>query len=109
MILAQRKHGLKAPEMEKRVSKRLIIEPSQSTSSWVYPKECNLCKKYKIQHKGKSIFPKTITTKTAEETIKLAAEKNHVELYTEIQYLDLIAKEFKYHCAIKVLQRELTI
>ena len=40
----------------------------------VYPKECNLCNKYRIMRKGKYIFPVTISTQQAANTIKDAAE-----------------------------------
>ena len=80
---------------KRRTSDRHSTTPT--SSSWVYPKECNICKKYKIQHKGKAIFPETITTQNAVNTVKLAAKKPHQEMYFEIKDLDLIAKEFKYH------------
>ena len=75
-----------------------LRQPSSSTSTnWIYSKECNFCRKYKIQHKGRSIFPTKVSTKNAENTIKTAAEKFNSDLFFEIQDLDLIAKEFKYH------------
>ena len=44
------------------------------------------------------IFPITITTLSAEATIKEAAEaQEDKSLYYQIKDLDLIAKEFKYH------------
>ena len=66
----------------------------------VYPKECNLCNKYRIMRKGKYIFPVTISTQQAANTIKDAAEaKEDKKLLFEIKDLDLTAKEFTYHDA----------
>ena len=49
---------------------------------------------------GKYIFPITISTQQAVNTIKDAAEaKEDQKLFFEIKDLDLIAKEFKYHDA----------
>ena len=65
-----------------------------------YPKECNLCNKYRIMRNGKYIFPITISTPQAVNMVKDAAEaKEDQKLFFEIKDLDLIAKEFKYHDA----------
>ena len=96
LILSQKKEI--STEHERRVSKRLSLDSSASSEiAWIYPKECNICKKFKIQHKGISLFPKKIATQAAVGTIKSAAERNHPDMYYEIKDLDLIAKEFKYH------------
>ena len=68
-----------------------------NNNAWIYPKECNICYKYKIQHKGKSMFPTKLTTTNAAKSIKSAAEKYKPDLFFEIEDLDLITKEFKYH------------
>ena len=79
---------------ERRSSSRQAC--SSCSSNWVYPKECNFCHKYKIQHKGRSIFPTQVSTINAEKAIKSAAEKSDSILFFEIQHTDLIAKELKY-------------
>ena len=64
----------------------------------IYPKECNLCKRYRIKRSGRHLLPTTISTQQAVNTIKEAAEaKEDQSLYYKIKDLDLIAKEFKYH------------
>ena len=88
-------------EKQKRKSDRLSIDTSTSTASstpaWVYPKNCNLCGKYRIQHQRKKYEPYTITTFNAATSIKAAAKSKNEKLYKEIVDLDLIAKEFKVH------------
>ena len=70
---------------------------SSSTQAWVYPKECNLCSKHRIQFKRTKYVPYKIETHDAEMTIKAAAKDKNETLYNEIKDLDLIAKEFKVH------------
>ena len=50
-----------------------------------------------MQYKGKKNSSITIKTKTAELTIKSAANEKDQDLYTRIKDEDLLAKEFKYH------------
>ena len=64
--------------------------------AWTYPYVCNICKKGQIQHNGNKVSPVVITSFQAQETIKAAAKVKD-EKYNEIEYLDLIAKEFKMH------------
>ena len=71
-----------------RLSTR-TINPSQLT---VYPKECNICGKYRFKHNTAHIFPQSITTLNACENIKAAAKRKNLNLYAEINDLDLIAK-----------------
>ena len=80
-----------------RSSKRLSSPTSGTSVSWLYPKECNICKVYKKQYNGKSIYPRAVTTINAVETIKAAAKEKDPEMFAEIQHLDLIAKELKFH------------
>ena len=70
---------------------------SSNSSTWVYPKECNLCSKYRVQFKNKKYEPYLISTYATEATIKAAANDKNDKLYHEIEHLDLIAKEFKVH------------
>ena len=93
LILAKSKEKL--PEKTQRASGRLSSSAGKETL--VYPKECNICKKYKLKVKGKHEFPITITTLNATETIKAAAMSKKQELHYKIKDLDLISKEFKYH------------
>ena len=66
-------------------------DSNQQPISWTYPKECNICKKHRVQHNGKRTVPTTIITFDAQETIK-AAKDQDINLYREIKDLDLIAK-----------------
>ena len=85
--------------------KRLKVSEEHSTRN-IYPKECNLCKRYRIKWSGRYLLPATISTQQAVNTIKEAAEaKEDQSLYYEIKDLGLIAKEFKYH---DVCYREFT-
>ena len=68
------------------------------SSSNIYSKECNFCKKYRIMKNNKIHTPKTICTENAAQTVKDAAEsKEDQTLYFKIKDADLIANEFKYH------------
>ena len=80
-----------------RLSERLSSPPSKDAV--VYPKECNMCKLYKIKVKGSFEFPITIATLNATETVKAAAKAQNQDMYYEIKDLDLISKEFKYHAS----------
>ena len=61
----------KLPEKNLQLSGRLSSPARKETL--VYPKQCNICKKYKLKVKGKHEFPITISTLNATETIKAAA------------------------------------
>ena len=63
----------------------------------MFPDVCNFCQKNQVQYRGKKIFPITIATKQAEETLKKRALDRDQTLYFKIKEEDLIAKEFKYH------------
>ena len=66
-------------------------------STTIFPKECSICHKYRIQRNKKVMFPPTITTTCAANTISDAAEANENQtLYFQIQVMDLIASEFNY-------------
>ena len=95
-ILGNKKFGeSKSPEI--RQSNRISSTISSPLPAWIYPKECNLCLKYRVQYKSKKYEPYQITTYAAENTIKAAAKAKNEMLYKEIKDLDLIAKEFKVH------------
>ena len=98
IISQEKKRSLDSADISTRPKRS---KPSDGQISRdVYPKECNLCNKYRIMRNGKYIFPVTISTQQAVNTIKDAAEaKEDQKLFFEIKDLDLIAKEFKYHDA----------
>ena len=62
-----------------------------------FPKECFICKKYRLQRSKKDEYPIKITTIIAANTIKMIAEEKMPAYYLEIKDLDLIAKELRYH------------
>ena len=70
---------------------------SPSSAAWVYPKQCNICSGFRVQHKRRKYEPYKISTHNAKQIIKAAAKDKDPELFNEIQHLDLIAKEFKFH------------
>ena len=65
--------------------------------AWVYPEECSLCTKFRVEQKSEKYKPYKITTYTAENTIKAAVKDKNEKLYNEVKDLDLIVKEFKFH------------
>ena len=83
---------------KQRSSVRLsLASPIKYSTAWTYPKECNICKKWQIQVKGKKHFPQIIATDDAVSTIIAAAEQNDKIMHEEIKNECLIAKEFKFH------------
>ena len=48
----------KKQQVNENEGRRLSSRQGSSITAWVYPKECSICHKYKIQHKGQSIFQK---------------------------------------------------
>ena len=70
---------------------------SHLAPAWVYPKECNICLKHRLQYKNKRTEPYTVVTFDAASSTKAAAKVKNENLYVEIKDLDLIAKEFKVH------------
>jgi hypothetical protein len=63
----------------------------------LFPKECFICGKKRIQRNKKDIVPRLVTTCQAEATIKAAARDKMSSFYYEISEVDLIAKELQYH------------
>ena len=82
-----------------RQSSRLSAPTGSShlALAWIYPKECNICLKHRVQCKNKRTEPYTIVNFDAANSIKAAAKVKNENLYVEIKDLDLIAKEFKVH------------
>ena len=77
-ILGNKKNRAEKPtESRRSESDRLSLQIPLLSPAWVHPKECNLCTKFRVQHKGERYKPYKITTYTAEKTIKSAAiDKN---------------------------------
>ena len=97
-ILGSKKYNESKASTNRRQSNRLQSPlSSPSSAAWVYPKECNICSGFRVQHKRRKYEPYKISTHNAEQTIKAAAKDKDPELFNEIQQLDLIAKEFKFH------------
>ena len=75
-----------------------MLPQEESRNKHVYPKECNLCKKYHIKVNQKDEYPITITTTNAEEFIKAAVLQTDEEMHYQIKDLDLISKEYHAKC-----------
>ena len=67
----------------------------ESTSTWIYPDDCNFCHEIKMKHQGHFLLPRKIAIINA--TVKESAKINDSSLYAGIADLDLKAKELKYH------------
>ena len=98
------KHGIHASRSLLNESSMTSSRPKRAKTSYgcsssnIYPKECNFCKKYRIMKNNKIHTPKTICTENAVQTVKDAAKsKEDQTLYFEIKDADLISNEFKYH------------
>ena len=64
----------------------------------IFPKECMIRCKKRIKVGGKFQFPTKIFTKSAEETLKKAANsRNDHTMINAVTAMDLIAKEFSKH------------
>ncbi|XP_066931362.1 uncharacterized protein [Clytia hemisphaerica] len=95
------------PEAPQRKSKRKSsIEEEPKSPGWVYPPECQDCKRYRVKYQGEHVFPFKIKTQQCAESIKAAAKAKSEDLYYEIHLLDLVAREFKMHdhCRKKFLK-----
>ena len=94
-ILGSKKYNESKAFANRHQSNRLQSPlSSPSSAAWVYPKECNICSGFRVQHKRRKYEPYKISTHNAEQTTKAAAKDKDPELFNEIQHLDLIAKEF---------------
>ena len=63
----------------------------------MFPEECNICNKTCIKSKGKVETPDKIATFLAERTVKESAKQKDPDFNSKIAYVDVIAKEFRYH------------
>ena len=71
--------------------------PSSLEAAWLFPEECYICKKVRVQYKGKKLLPVKIAATDAVDSVKAAARAKNMEMYLEIKDLCLFAKEFKTH------------
>ena len=76
---------------------RRLSSPDPQGNVWLYPNECQLCGKNRIQHKNVRYIPYKITSFAAVLAIKEAAKSKDLTHYAEIENVDLIAKEYKVH------------
>ena len=82
-----------------RVSSRLSSQsPVPRFKDNVYPKECSVCKEYRISVHGDEQIPITCVTDTAAKSIKRGAKEKeeYKDLYFQIESEDICAREFKY-------------
>ena len=78
--------------------KNLRLSTSQSPSSSVlYPRECQICDKFRVKYKNMKYEPYKNLTFNPEKSLKAAAKVKKEELFNEIKDIDLISKEFKVH------------
>ena len=86
-------------DSSKRKSLRLSSSPPDplTDSSPVYPNVCQLCGSYRKQHNKIRYTPYKILTQNTATAIKNAAKDKREELYREIAYLDIVAREFHVH------------
>ena len=64
------------------------------TAAWTYPdNKCNICGSSRVQYGGRKVQHVKITSFQAQETIKAAARVKDMDMYNEIQDLDLIAND----------------
>ena len=98
LILSQ-SNNQKDPPQDVRKSKRRpsVEKKDESSEAWTYGPECYICKKVETQHNNKKVNPVQITTFQCAETVIAAAKEKNTDMYNELFYLDLVAKNFKMH------------
>ena len=95
VIVGDQKFLENSDSIKTKKSNRLSSPPP--ALSVLYPKECNLCSKFRVQYRNKRYEPYQIVTEDAQRKIKAAAKVKDQNLYAEINHLDLISREFKVH------------
>ena len=95
--MPQTKKSNKAEVVTPKRSSNQVSVSVKSPVAWLFPEECNICNKTRIKSKGKVETPDKIATLSAERTIKESAKQKDPDFHSKIVYVDLIAKEFKYH------------
>ena len=97
MILSSEHAPKPAQLLPSRRSSRGSGHSSKSETADLFPPQCFICKKQRMQRAKKNIKLRCVTTKKAEITIKAAAKEKMASFYYENKYVDLIAKELQYH------------
>ena len=87
----------KAEVVTPKTSSKRVSVSVKSLVAWLLPKECNICNKTRIKSKGKEEALDKTATLSAERTITESAKQKDPDFHSKISYVDLIAKEFKYH------------
>ena len=74
LILSGQSSTQEDPPQELRRSTRRPSVEGESSVAWVYPPECNICKKLRVQHNNKKVFPKKIVTYQCAASVKANAK-----------------------------------
>ena len=80
-----------------RRSKRSSVSTDSDDVVKLFPKECFICGKLRIQKSKIDEHPIVITTTKVVNIIRIATQIKNPELYLEIKDTDLVAKELRYH------------
>ena len=92
------KTKMKSQKARKRPSRASSSTGAACSKVGMFPKQCMIGSKERIKVGGKFQFPTKILTKSAEETLKNAANlRNDQKMITAATGIDLIAKEFSKH------------
>ena len=73
------------------------VNENETIARFLFPKECFICGKLRIQRAKKNIYPKLLTTNNAQITIKEASKDKMPAFYFQNQEVDLIANELQFH------------
>ena len=83
--------GSKTSHQHPIEQRRTRRSAGETSTACTYPNVCNICKKGRIQHNENKVSPVVITLFQAQETIKATAKVKDEQMYSEIEYLDLIS------------------
>ena len=87
----------KAEVVTPKTSSKRVSFSVKSPVAWLFPEECNIYNKTRTKSKAKEETPDKIATLSAERTITECAKQKDPDFHSKIAYVDLIAREFKYH------------
>ena len=73
-----------------------LVDENLSSPS-LFPAECFVCGKYRLQHSKRNERTRQLLTRESEITIKMAARDKIPSFFYENESVDLIAKELKFH------------
>lgn len=98
LILSSKKSSI-TPIATPRRSERYSVDSGGSIDDLakLFPKECFICNKYRLQRNKKNEFTRLLTTKEGENTVKIASKEKLPTFYNENHDTDLIARELKFH------------